>query len=194
MRAGEKDVRVEPLAAARSFVGVGVDTSEERLFEDAPALARAFAATREDVPDRVMPVVTASVLLGAGASGPGGGAVAGGPGGSGGGLVSFMGDEVVPDSRRVRELLATRPDLREVRVPAGTLVAVVPVRVGTQATLPLRVAAARKAFWEGWLPGSGYMAARELGFCDLELYHYRRRRFRRATKLVLELMFCVEPA
>lgn len=186
MRAGEKDVRVEPLAVARAFVGVGVETSEGRLFEDAPTLARAFAAAREDVPDRVMPVVTASVLLGA--------ALGGGPGGDDAGLVSFMGDEVAADSPRVRDLLATRPDLREVRVPAGTLVAVVPVRVGTQATLPLRVAAARKAFWEGWLPGSGYVAARELGFCDLELYHYRRRRFRRATKMVLELMFCVEPA
>ena len=40
----------------------------------------------------------------------------------------------------------------------------------------------------------GYRPSCELGFRDVELYHYRRRRFRRATKMVLDLLFLVEPA
>ncbi len=94
----------------------------------------------------------------------------------------------------MRRALAAAEGLEAVRIPAGALAVVVPVPVGTQATLPLRIAAARKRFYEDWLPTSGYRPSCELGFRDVELYHYRRRRFRRATKMVLDLLFLVEPA
>lgn len=171
-------VEVGPLALPRVFVGRSLTTSEKDMFADAPKLARRLAEVKEQVPCRVMPVVTAVVCDEPGADGR---------------FRYFTGDEVEPGEEPVRRALAAAEGLEAVRLPAGTLVARMPVRVGTQATLPLRIAAARKSFYEEWLPGSGYEPSCELGFRDLELYHYRRRRFRRATKMVLELMFLVKP-
>ena len=172
-------IEVERLALPRAFVGCSVLTSEKDMFSDAPELARRLAAVKEQLPGRVMPVVTAVVAHEPDADGR---------------FAYFTGDEVEPGDAPVRQALAAADGLEAVRLPAGTLVARMPVRVGTQATLPLRVAAARKSFYEDWLPTSGYEVCCDLGFRDVELYHYRRRRFRRATKLVLELLFVIKPA
>ena len=173
------DVEVFRLDLPRAFVGCSVTTSERDMFADAPELARRLAAVKEQLPCRVMPVVTAQVTDEPDADGC---------------FRYFTGDEVEPGSEPLRRALAAAEGLEAVRIPAGTLVATMPVRVGTQATLPLRVAAARKRFYEEWLPASGYTSSAELGFRDVELYHYRKRRLRRATKLVLELLFLIEPA
>ena len=173
------DVEVFRLDLPRAFVGCSVTTSERDMFADAPELARRLAAVKEQLPCRVMPVVTAQVTDEPGADGC---------------FRYFTGDEVEPGSEPLRRALAAAEGLEAVRIPAGTLVATMPVRVGTQATLPLRVAAARKRFYEEWLPASGYTSSAELGFRDVELYHYRKRRLRRATKLVLELLFLIESA
>lgn len=178
----------------RAFVGLLAWTTEEGLFSDAPALARSFGEVKESIPRRVLPVVTAVVAFepgfvpeGVAAPGDGGsGNPAGAP------FAYFMGDEVEPDAKAVREALAAAPGLVCVRVPAGTTLARVPVRVGSQATLALRVARLRSWLHGTWLPGAAagqglVSAADELGFADMELYHYRKRRFRRATKMVMEL-------
>lgn len=174
----DAQIEVAPLALPRVFVGRSVMTSEKDMFSDAPVLARRLAEVKEDVPCRVMPVVTAVICDEPGEDGR---------------FRYFTGDEVEPGEEPVRRALAAAEGLEAVRIPAGALAVVVPVPVGTQATLPLRIAAARKRFYEDWLPTSGYRPSCELGFRDVELYHYRRRRFRRATKMVLELMFLVEP-
>ena len=149
------------------------------MFRDAGELARRLGGVKESIACRVMPVVTAVAVDEAGEDGL---------------FRYFTGDEVEPGAEPVRRALASADDLESVTLPAGTLTARVDVRVGTQATLPLRIAAARKSFYEEWLPASGYTASTELGFRDVELYHYRKRRFRRATKLVVELLFILEEA
>ena len=171
-------IEVASLALPRAFVGRSVMTSEKDMFSDAPVLAQRLAEVKEDVPCRVMPVVTAVICDEPGEDGR---------------FRYVTGDEVEPGEEPVRRALAAVEGLEAVRIPAGALAAVVPVPVGTQVTLPLRIATARKRFYEDWLPTSGYRPSCELGFRDVELYHYRRRRFRRATKMVLELMFLVEP-
>lgn len=149
------------------------------MFSDAPELARRLAAVKEQLPGRVMPVVTAQVAFE--------------PDGEGR-LRYFMGDEVEPGEAPVARALAAADGLEIVRIPAGMLAVCASVPVGTQATLPLRIASVRRRFYEEWLPSSGYAASTASGFRDVELYHYRRRRFRRATKLVAELLFLMEPA
>lgn len=173
------EVKVERLQLPRAFVGCSVQTSEKDMFADAPKLAKRLGAVKEKVRGRKMPVVTAVISDEPAEDGT---------------YRYFTGDEVEPGAEPVRRALASAEGLEATEVPAGTLVALVPVRVGTQATLPLRIASARRAFCEDWLPGSGYESSAALGFRDVELYHYRKRRFRRATKMVLELMFLIEPA
>lgn len=190
---------VSELPRERAFVGQLVWTGEDALFSDAPALARSFAEVKESIPCRELPVVTAVVSFEPGFV-PEGATAPGAAGGSGGStdaagaapFAYFMGDEVEPDAKAVRQALAAAPGLVCVRVPAGTTLATAPVRVGTQATLPLRVARLRAWLHGTWLPGAAAAqglasAADELGFSDMELYHYRKRRFRRATKLVMSL-------
>lgn len=164
------DIRVAPLEDDRVFRGCSLATDEKRAFEDGARLAREFAKVKETVEGRAMPVVTGVVSF------------APGPDGT---YRYFMGDEVVGKARG-----GAQEGLEDVTVPAGTLVAVVPVRFHVQASAALHAARARREFYEDWLPRSGYeSAADELGFADVELYHYRRRRFRRARKMVLELLF-----
>ena len=57
----DAQIEVAPLALPRAFVGRSVMTSEKDMFSDAPVLARRLAEVKEDVPCRVMPVVTAVI-------------------------------------------------------------------------------------------------------------------------------------
>ena len=57
----DAQIEVVPLALPRAFVGCSVMTSEKDMFSDAPVLARRLAEVKEDVPCRVMPVVTAVI-------------------------------------------------------------------------------------------------------------------------------------
>lgn len=173
------EVTVERLALPRAFVGCSTETCEAEMFRDAGELARRLGGVKESIEGRLMPVVTAVVVDEAGPDGH---------------FRYFTGDEVQPGAEPLRRAVASAEGLESTTIPAGTLTAHVDVRVGTQTTLPLRIAAARKAFYEQWLPSSGYVASTELGFRDVELYHYRKRRFRRATKLVVELLFIIEEA
>lgn len=169
------DIEPAPLERGLFFVGCDLYTTEEALFTDAPKLARDFAARKNAVEGRVMPVVTAVV---AGEPDPA----------REGRLRYFMGDQVEKLPKKLPEGFST------FEVPAGTVAARVPVRFRTEAGAAMAAAKVRRAFCEQWLPGSGYeSAAAELGFSDVELYHYRRRRFRRARKMVLELLFPLRP-
>ena len=161
------DVTVAPLDHDRVFKGCSLVTSDEKLFTDASTLARDFARVKNDVEGRQMPVVTAVCSETADDDGT---------------YRYFMGDEV--------QKRGGNKAFEELLVPAGTLVAVLPVKFRVEASAALHAAQVRQAFYENWLPGSGYeSAADELGFADVELYHYRKRRFRRAKKMVLNLMF-----
>ena len=57
----DAQIEVAPLALPRAFVGRSVMTSEKDMFSDAPVLAQRLAEVKEDVPCRVMPVVTAVI-------------------------------------------------------------------------------------------------------------------------------------
>ncbi len=173
--AAKLDITVTPLEGERVFRGRPLITCEQRVFDDGARLARDFAQVKEGIEERVMPVVSAVVAFEPGEDGR---------------YRYFMGDEVASNAAA-----CAQDDLEDVRVPAGTLVAVIPVRFRLQASAALSAARARRSFYEDWLPQSGYeSAAPDLGFSDIELYRYRRRRFRRARKLVMELMFVVRPA
>lgn len=172
--AAKLDITVAPLEEDRVFRGRSLMTDDERIFEDGARLARDFAQVKESVEGRAMPVVSAVAAFAPG---------------EGGEYRYFMGDEL-----DVSRGGAAKPQdgLEDVVVPAGTLVAVVPVRFHVQASAALHAARVRRSFYEEWLPSSGYeSAAADLGFADIELYRYRRRRFRRARKMVLDLMFLV---
>ncbi len=173
--AAKLDITVTPLEGERVFRGRSLITCEQRVFDDGARLARDFAQVKGCIEGRVMPVVSAVVAFEPGEDGR---------------YRYFMGDEVARNAAA-----CVQDDLEDVCVPAGTLVAVIPVRFRLQASAALSAARARRSFYEDWLPRSGYeSAAPDLGFSDIELYHYRRRRFRRARKLVMELMFVVRPA
>ncbi len=172
--AAKLDITVAPLEDERVFRGCSIVTSEKTAFDDGAVLARKFAQVKESVGGRVMPVVSAAVSFAPAEDGA---------------YRFFMGDEV-----EARAAKKAQEGLEDVRVPAGTLVAVVPVKFHLQASAALAAAKVRRAFYEDWLPSSGYVSADDLGFVDVELYHYRRRRFRRARKMVLDLMFIVKPA
>lgn len=173
--AAKLDITVAPLEEDRVFRGRSLITCEQRVFEDGARLARDFAQVKEGIEGRVMPVVSAVVAFEAGEDGQ---------------YRYFMGDEVATKATG-----RAQDGLEDVLVPAGTLVAVIPVKFRLQASAALSAASVRRSFYEDWLPRSGYeSAALDLGFSDIELYHYRRRRFRRARKLVMDLMFIVKPA
>ncbi len=171
--AAKLDITVAPLEDERVFRGCSIVTTEKTVFDDGAVLARKFAQVKESVVGRVMPVVSAAVSFAAAEDGT---------------YRFFMGEEVEAHSGK-----KAQEGLEDVRVPAGTLVAVVPVKFRLQASAALSAAKVRQAFYEDWLPGSGYESADDLGFVDVELYHYRRRRFRRARKMVMDLMFIVRP-
>lgn len=165
------DFTVAPLEHDRVFRGRSLVTCDERVFDDAAKLARDFAGVKESVEGRVMPVVTC---------------VATGVDKADSTYAYYMGDEV--------EKKGGNKGFERLVLPAGTLLVHVPVTFHVQASAPLHAAEARRAFAEDWLPTSGYVLDESLGFVDFELYHYRRRRFRRARKMVMELAFPVKQA
>ena len=59
-----------------------------------------------------------------------------------------------------------------------------------QLGLPAKVARIRNAFYQSWLPESGYISSSL--WQDMEVYHYRRRYFRKSRKLIMELWFLIE--
>ena len=171
------DVAVEKLEQPRVFVGMEVRATEESLFEGAPRLARSYAEVKEGIPNRVMPVMTAVVS---------------GVPDKGGAFSYFMGDEVEPGLGKRREAIKSAEGLVERELPAGTLVARVPVEFALQASAPMKAARIRAHIYNEWLGENGYRSADGLGIRDLEVYHYRRRRFRKARKMVMELVFPIE--
>lgn len=92
----------------------------------------------------------------------------------------FMGDFVEKENA----------GLESFRLKKGQLVVKVPVPVRMQALLPAKVARIRKQFYQDWLVQSKYCSASL--WQDLEVYHYRRRYFRKARKMVMELWFLLE--
>lgn len=66
-----------------------------------------------------------------------------------------------------------------------------PVKYHSQALLPAKVAKLRKEFYQEWLPNQNF--DQDDMWQDLEVYHYRKRRFRKATKMVVEIWFCIQP-
>lgn len=163
------DFTVAPLEHDYVFRGRSCTTSDKTVFDDAAGLAREFAGVKETIEKRTMPVVTC---------------VATGVAAADGTYSYFMGDQV--------EKKGSNASFEKLVLPEGTLMVRVPVEFHTQAGAPLRAAEIRRAFSEDWLPASGYESASdEIGFVDFELYHYRRRRFRRALKMVMELAFPV---
>ena len=173
------EIAVERLERPRAFAGLEVRATEESLFDEAPRLARACAEVKEGIPNRVMPVVTA---------------VASGAPDADGAFSYFMGDEVDPARARLAESLASAPGLVARELPQGTLVARVPVRFAVQATVPMKAARIRAYVYNEWMGEQGYAPADLEGIRDLELYHYRRRRFRQARKMVMELVFPIVKA
>lgn len=72
----------------------------------------------------------------------------------------------------------------------GQLLVKVKVPVHMQALLPAKVARLRKKFYQEWLVQSSYQSSAQ--WQDLEVYHYRRRYFRKSRKMVMELWFLLE--
>ena len=170
--ASKLSVEVAPLGHERVFRGRSLTTDDARVFDDGPRLAREFGGVRNDVSGREMPLVSAVVAC---------------EPADGGQYRYFMGDEICGSAAK-----KPQQGFEDLVLPAGTIVAVVHIPFHLQASAALHAAQARRSFYEDWLPGSGYeSAADEVGFSDVELYRYRRRRFRRARKMVLDLLFVI---
>ena len=92
----------------------------------------------------------------------------------------FMGDFVLKQNK----------DYTNITIPKGINVIKVNIPVHSQLTLPAKVAKVRKRFYHEWLPSSGYRSFKEWN--DLEVYHYRRRYFRKSRKMIMELWFLIE--
>lgn len=93
----------------------------------------------------------------------------------------FMGDMTEKANKQMASL----------KIEKGQWIVKVPVKYHTQALLPAKVAEFRKKFYQGWLPYQDF--DQDDAWQDLEVYHYRKRRFRKATKMVMELWFCIKP-
>lgn len=78
-----------------------------------------------------------------------------------------------------------------VKIEKGQWVVKVPVKYHLQAFLPTKVADIRKKFYQDWLPLQDF--DQDNIWQDLEVYHYRKRHFRKSTKMVMELWFCIKP-
>ncbi len=91
----------------------------------------------------------------------------------------FMGDFVERKDAKLAELSLKK----------GQLLVKVKVPFHFQAFLPAKVARIRKEFYQNWLPKSPYISSI---WQDLEVYHYRRRYFRKSRKMIMELWFLLE--
>ena len=78
----------------------------------------------------------------------------------------FMGDFVLKQNK----------DYTNITIPKGIHV--------------VKVAKVRNRFYHEWLPSSGYRSFN--AWNDLEVYHYRRRYFRKSRKMIMELWFLIE--
>lgn len=78
-----------------------------------------------------------------------------------------------------------------VRIEKGQWIVKVPIKYHSQALLPAKVAKIRKKFYQDWLPLQAF--DQDDVWQDLEVYHYRKRYFRKSTKMVMELWFCIKP-
>lgn len=152
----------------RSFVGVETNMNEESMFKEASVLANAYAKIKNQIKQPKLPVHTAIIT---------------GKKDEAGNFLYFMGDETTAN-RKVKEPLV------QISLFKGTLLARVPVKAGCQLTLSYQVAALRKKFYMEWLKEHGYISAGP--YEDMECYHYRKRRFRKATKMVMELYFFIQ--
>ena len=162
------EAEVMTLKQNRSFVGLKKTMKEDAMFQEAKVLAGEYAAIKGQIKNLILPVYTGVITFAMDEEGS---------------YDYFMGDEV--SSVKGQELF-----MQKVVLPKGTCVARVQVKAGFQMTLSYKAASIRKQFYTEWLQEHGYVSACPLE--DMELYHYRRRRFRKAVKLVMELYFFIE--
>lgn len=150
------------------FVGLKTMMNEASMFKEAGKLASAFAKIKNQINQPRLPIHTAIIT---------------GTKDQDGNFLYFMGDEVVVKSE-------VRKPLYQITLPKGTLLAKVSVRVGSQLTLSYKVAKLRRQFYTEWRKEHGYSSAAP--YEDMEVYHYRKRRFRKSRKMVMELCFFIE--
>lgn len=150
------------------FVGIQKQTSESAMFQDAKELANAYGKVKDKIKNQLTPVHTAVITMAKDQNQC---------------FHYFMGDEVSNIKQLANPLLS-------LTIPRGTQMAKVSVPVGSQLTLSYKVADIRKQFYTEWLNEHGYK--KHASMEDMELYHYRRRRFRKSLKMVMELYFFIE--
>lgn len=165
-----KQLKCEVLSLEHECIFVGLKTmmNEESMFKEAGMLANAYAKIKRQIKHVCLPVHTAIIT---GTKDPCGN------------FLYFMGDEVTVKNN-VKEPLV------QLTLPKGTLLARVSVKAGSQLTLSYKVANLRKRFYTEWLKDHGYASVPP--YEDMEYYHYRKRRFRKATKMVMELYFFIQ--
>lgn len=152
----------------RVFVGIDVRTSETAMFQDAKQLANTYGKIKDKIKNQITPVHTAVITMKKDQEET---------------FRYFMGDEVSSMKKLVDPLVS-------MVLPKGTMVAKVSVPVGSQLTLSYKVAEIRKQFYTTWLNEHPYVSHPIME--DMELYHYRRKRFRKSLKMVMELYFFIE--
>ena len=154
----------------RIFVGIEKQMNDVSMFQEAKKLANTYGKVKGDLKHLVTPVHTAVITFAKNEHQD---------------YVYFMGDEVTK-AEKLKQPLVTHT------IPKGTLVARISIPVGSQLTLSYKVADIRKQFYTSWLKEHGYVSHEYME--DMELYHYRRRRLRKALKMVMELYFFIEKA
>lgn len=152
----------------RNFVGLKRRLNDDLLFKEGPEIANQYAKIKESIQHLVLPVITIAAMHKKDEEGY---------------FDYFFGDEVT----RVMKL---KEPLSSLKIVKGTQYAKVSVKVGNSVTLAYRVAKLRQRFYTEWLPASGYQKGTLIE--DMEVYKYRKRKFRRAKKLVMDLYFVLE--
>lgn len=152
----------------RIFLGLKKTMCETTMFKDAQKLAKDYATMKTRITHLCHPVHTALITFSKKDNGE---------------FDCFMGDEV-------HSINKSEDPMQYIVLSKGTCMAKVKVRVGSQMTLSYRVAGIRKQFYTKWLKLHGYVSVSP--FEDMELYHYRRRKFRKSTKMVMELYFFIQ--
>lgn len=158
------------LKQEQCFVGLKTRMNEATMFQEAGKLANAYANIKNQIKQPRLPIHTAVIT---------------GTKDQAGNFLYFMGDEVVIKSEVSKPLV-------QITLPKGTLLAKVSVKVGSQLTLSYKVADLRRQFYTEWRKEHGYVSAAP--YEDMEVYHYRKRRFRKSRKMVMELYFFIEKA
>lgn len=132
------------VAMPRYFLGLSLETDEKQQFKDGQKLAKDFADARDGIRRLAYPYVSVTIT---GKKGPEGK------------FTYFTGEEVEPKAKA--------PGLAAMVLPAGTYGCITVKRNPTW-LLGMRLAQARKHFYQVYLPASGY----ELGdaFEEAELW------------------------